>query len=175
MGTTTRSTSLFVCHRYVNYLYTILYTSTLYTLLYISATANLTELSRMPLQENIECPGDVIAHICSVQTNSEDPQLSWRFTPPGSTPSEEIAFNASSEPGMVRLSSNGMVRTMLQQFMNLTTTDTYIESVLELTLIAGIHVNQTFLECLSGNLASDSEYVDVNTAGKPTMHACSLS
>ena len=116
----------------------------------------------------MECPGDIITYMCYVETNSENPQVSWRITLPGNNMSEGITYNGSSILGLVDINPEGFARVTLLEFSNASALDTIIESIFEVVLLpddADVPLNQTFLECFSENLSNDSLYVNVNLAG----------
>ncbi len=129
---------------------------------WLAASINLTALQRNVSRQDIECPGDTIPYMCSVQSNSETVQLRWLITFPGQDAITVLYSNDSDQ--------NIMDRVYLD--MNITTTlivysreDEFIESELELTVLQNIPMNGTMLECRSEGLDSELRIVSVNTSG----------
>ena len=86
----------------------------------------------------------------------------WQVTLPGEN---ALLFTYNSTSTIGTTFTNANVRTMLTDLIH----DEYIESTLELTLLRGIALNQTKVECLSQELDDDSVYVDVNSAGESNL------
>ena len=122
--------------------------------------ATLTLLSRNNSREEIECPGDTISYVCSVQSNSETVQLKWLVTFPGLDTITFLHVNASDE-GMVEYLNMNISSTLIEY-----RSDEFIESEIVLTVLQNISMNGTILECQSEHLANQSVIVNVNTAGQ---------
>ena len=107
----------------------------------------------------IECPGDTIRYNCSVLSNSETVQLTWRVTLPGMMPR---SMTYSGPMILMPVSNLGLnISTNLTSYRR----DEYIESIIELTVLRDIFINGTILECISEALASESERVVVMQSG----------
>ena len=128
-------------------------------LLYFTATITLTTKPRISSRTDIECPGDIISYVCSVHSNSENVQLKWHILFPRQSPIE-ILYDHASTTNIADTLKLG-VETTLTNF----TRDNYIESLLELTIIKGVPINGTEIECSSENLNSVRIEVLVNTSG----------
>ena len=129
----------------------------------IIALVIITELQRITSKENIECPGDSIPYNCSIHSNSETIHLIWRVTLPGQMPFN-ITYGHYTNLNSVD-SLNYFITTTLTQYIS----DEYIESTLNMTVVADIPINQTQLECFIGDLGNNSVYVSVNISGKLCM------
>jgi hypothetical protein len=127
------------------------------------ATVVINLLQHNNSREDIECPGDIISYNCSIQSNSEAVQLIWQVTVPGETPLN-FTYNSTSIPGTILRNAN--VRSTLTKLVS----NEYIESTLELTILRGIVLNQTELECRIEELNSDIVYVSVNSSSKPNIN-----
>ena len=117
-------------------------------------------LERNVSRRDIECPGDTIPYICSVASNSEMVQLTWRVTLPGGM-TAYITYNNTSILNTVDDIGIHNIVTTLTNF----TSDEYIDSTIVFTVLAGVDLNVTMLECLSEDLDSDSDTIFVNSAG----------
>ena len=116
-------------------------------------------IERIVPRSDIECPGDIIPFNCFVESNSETVHLTWRVTlPTGVT--VNITHNSASSVNQFH-QLNNFISSSLTQFMN----DEYIESSLNITVDAGVLINQTKIECLIGHLENVSLYVLVNISG----------
>ena len=110
-------------------------------------------------RDDIECPGDTIPYICSVQSNSENIMLMWLVTFPGKAPLTMTYTNFSH------------AETLNSLGMNVTTVVTnnemgdFIESVIVLTVLRNVSMNGTLVECRSEDLDSVIVTVHVNTSG----------
>ena len=116
-------------------------------------------LERNVSREDIECPGDTISYVCSVQSNSETVQLSWMVTFPGQEAITMSYINDSYLNVVVLLDVN--VTTTLTQYIM----DEFIESEIVLTVLQNISMNGTLLECSSEDLTSEMDIVYVDTSG----------
>ena len=122
-----------------------------------AAMVNITRLPRNVARPDIECPGDTIPFLCSVDSNSETVQLRWLVTFPGQ---ETITILYSTNESTVdRLDGN--ITTILTRYER----DAYIESLLELTVLQNVSMNGTILECKSEDLSNEVIVVEVNTSG----------
>ena len=121
----------------------------------------------MPSRPDIECPGDMIIIVCVVNTNSENPQLSWRATHPEISGSEEVTYNLSSALGTTEIGF--IARITLREFRNVTTLDSFIESAFEITLSEERSLDQLLLECSSENLGNSSLNLRVNSSGRQNL------
>ena len=116
-------------------------------------------IERIVPRSDIECPGDIIPFNCFVESNSETVHLTWRVTlPTGVT--VNITHNSASSINQIH-QVNSFISSSLTQFMN----DEYIESSLNITIVADVLVNQTKIECLIGSLGNDTVYMLVNKSG----------
>ena len=102
----------------------------------------------------------MVRYNCSILSNSEAVQLTWRVTLPGSMAINityhDISFNNS------RLNST-IVETALLKYVE----DEYIESVLTLTVPVDLVANQTIVECFITDLGYDSTVIFVNISSRP--------
>ena len=109
---------------------------------------------------DIDCPGDILTYRCSIQSNSENVRLTWQVTIPEHTGVLSITYD--NEATMNQLDVlNSFINTSFTEFIS----DQHIESILHLTVMADIPINQTQLECLIGNIGMDTVYVPVNISG----------
>ena len=113
---------------------------------------------------NIECPGDMISHVCSVMSNSEEVQLTWTVTFPGESPIE-ISYNGSSIVNETHFLDKN-VTAILSKY----TTNEFVESVILLTVLSGVYINGTTIECSSEDLDSKAVDVLVNASGNYCIH-----
>ena len=108
----------------------------------------------------MECPGDINVYNCSIQSNSESVQLTWRVTFPG------------EEPVSLEYNSTSLLNSLDNISMNITSRLTnfvesqYIESVLFVTLPQNISLNQTVVECFSADLDKNSIVIVTDSSGK---------
>ena len=125
------------------------------------AMVTITELQRNNSRNDIECPGDVLQYMCSVRSNSETIELNWRVTFPGLDTIFMFVYTNDSERNVA-----------VYRPMNLTARltrfepDQDVQSVLELTILRNVSMNETLLECRSEDLASENVTVIVNTSSK---------
>ena len=116
-------------------------------------------LERDVSREDIECPGDIIPYNCSVSSNSETVQLTWRITLPGTRPFNITYDNIYDLDTVDNLGKN--ITTILTSYRR----NEYIESVIVLTVLRETFINGTLLECLSEELDSDSDVIIVMQSG----------
>ncbi len=106
--------------------------------------------------DDIECPGDILSYNCSIQSNSERVQLTWRVTLPG-----DITLNLTFYAISNLTSLNGYIATAATSM-----SDEYIESILWVTLQPDILMDQITLECLTESLENATAFVNVNTSSE---------
>ena len=111
-------------------------------------------------RDDINCPGDTTSYRCSVMSNSETVQLTWRVTLPGMMP-VNITYDSTSLPNTQDTSFGYSITTMLTNF----TMDTYIESTIVFTVLSDLAMNGTMLECISENLDDFLTMVFINISG----------
>ena len=116
-------------------------------------------LQRNVSRNDIECPGDILPYNCSIISNSETVHLIWRVTAPGLEPINVTYDHTSGKDESHSL--NTFINTTLTNFV----ADEYIESILYVTVVADLPINQTKLECLMERLGNDTIYVPVNISG----------
>ena len=113
----------------------------------------------MPLdrRKEIDCPGDIISYNCSIESNSEEIQLTWRVTIPEQMPVEITYSNLSTSATPL----TSYISTSVTGFQS----EQYIHSYLEIT----VHLNiptEIMLECFMTDLGNDTEIVLINTSCK---------
>ena len=119
-------------------------------------------------RNDIYCPGDTVSYNCSITSSSETPQLNWKVTFPGLMP---ISFTFNSSSSLYKVDSLDMnISVTLTDFITTNVTDNvnevYMESILTLTVLRNITMNNTKLECSIVNLHSVTVTVFINTSGK---------
>ena len=119
----------------------------------------MTAQERVVFRDDIECPGDTIPYNCSIMSNSEYVHLVWLVTLPGQM-QRNITFDGSSSLN----SANNLDMNITATLTNYIPED-YIESVIVLTVLSGVTVNGTEIECRSADLDSTTAIVDVNISG----------
>lgn len=128
------------------------------------AMVTLTELPRINSRNDIECPGDILPYMCSVHSNSETIELSWRITFPGLDTIYMFVYTNDSERNVAVYRPMNLTARLTQfEF------DQDVQSVLEITVLRNVSMNQTLLECRSEDLASENVTVIVNTSSKPVL------
>ena len=119
-------------------------------------------------RDDIYCPGDTISYNCSILSNTETPHLIWSVTLPGLTPINLTYDSTSTLHDTVYLEMNisatltGRTTTATTIFVN----EEYIESIIVITVLKNVTMNETIVDCRIADLDSDSAVVFVNTAGK---------
>ena len=108
-------------------------------------------------RDNIECPDDIIAYNCSIQSNSEAVHLTWRVTLPGEEPISTTYPNARSN----RTSLNSYIATFLTGFRS----EEFIYSTLEVTVQRGMSADEIVAECLIDELGNNTIIIRVNISG----------
>ena len=96
----------------------------------------------------IDCPGDTISYSCSILSNSETLNLTWRVTFPGFMPINMTYDSSSNVSSLDYLEMN--VSTTLTAYNR---SSGYIESTITLTVL--MDVNGTELECSISDLDND--------------------
>ena len=117
-------------------------------------------LQRDVVRNDTDCPGDTIHYQCSVMSNSETVQLTWRVTLPGMMP-VNITYDSTSLPNTVDTDFGYNITTILTDYIP----DVYIESTIVFTVLSDVDLNQTLLECISEHLDESLDRVLVNIAG----------
>ena len=128
----------------------------------VTASVNISLIQRKVSRRDINCPGDVFTYRCSIQSNSENVRLTWHVTTP-QYGFVDITYDKEATINQLDI-LNSFVSTNLTEFIS----DQYIESILHLTVVVDIPINQTELECLIGNIGIDTVYVPVNISGNNT-------
>ena len=124
-----------------------------------AASVKLRQLERNVSRNDIECPGDMILFNCSVQSNSENVQLTWEVTFPDQTTLNITYYNASG----ITVHDLGLgSSTSLTEYIE----DHYIESTITFTVIQTVQLNGSQLECRSSDLDSETLDVPVNTSSE---------
>ena len=132
----------------------------------MTAMVSLNQLTRNNSINEIECPGDMIRYNCSVQSNSENVQLTWHVTLPGMMFINITYDETSNHNAMDSLEMN--IITALNVYEN-----ERIESSITFTLLMGLVTNGTVLECMSEGLDADSVVVIVMQQGADyDLHFC---
>ena len=124
----------------------------------LTSTASVT-LEQISFRD-IDCPGDVLSYSCSIETNSENVQLTWRVTLPGQQMPLNITYDASFSPDSVNNLTDHITTAQTNY-----TSGMYIASTLNFTVPENAVANGTHLECLIGSLDRDMFYVSVNASG----------
>ena len=124
------------------------------------ATLDLLLLETNFSRNDINCPGDTILYLCSVMSNSESVQLTWRVTLPGMMPID-ITYDNTSVLNTVDTNFGNNITTSLIDFVM----DMSVQSTIVFTVLRDVDLNQTMLECASGNLDSDTTSVFVSISG----------
>ena len=116
-------------------------------------------LNLLDRNEDIDCPGDTISYLCSIESKSEDLQLSWTVTPPSGCPPFSADFRNSSDPDITN-DCTGIVVSLTNYTRNVG-----LASVLNLTVSRSSQINGTEIECRIANLSYQAVTVFINTAG----------
>ncbi len=128
------------------------------------ATVSLNFLEKNVVRPEIDCPGDALSYNCSIKSNSENVHLTWTITLPDNMPLV-ITYDSTS----ILNESNYFdesVTTILTDFRS----DEYIESVMTVTLLRNVSVNDSRIECNIADLSSDSILVLVVASGNLQDH-----
>ncbi len=134
-----------------------------YNLIYYllsQATVSLNLLEKDTVRSDIDCPGDTLSYNCSIQSNSENVHLTWTITLPDNIPIV-ITYDSIS---MLNESNyfDENITTILTDFRS----DEYIESVITVTFLGNVSLNESRIECNIADLSSESILVLVVTSGK---------
>ncbi len=128
------------------------------------ATVSLNFLEKNVVRPEIDCPGDTLSYNCSIQSNSENVHLTWTITLPDNMP---IVITYDSTSILYESNySDESVTTILTEFRS----DEYIESVMTVTLLRNVSVNDSRIECNIADLSSDSILVLVVASGNFQDH-----
>ena len=121
---------------------------------------------------DINCPGDTISYKCSVLSNSKTIELTWRVTLPGMMPID-ITYDSMSILNTVDTDLGYNITTTLTDF----TVDEYIESTIVFTVLRGVAVNGTVLECISENLDiyATTLFVNMSSGQTSSLDNCTPS
>lgn len=103
-----------------------------------------------------------MSYQCSIQSNAPDPQLTWVITFPQLSPIKYTYHNDDLIDNTVMLDMN--ISISLRKYAS----NGSIESVIELTLLSGITMNGTLLECNIHGYAKVTENILVNLSGNPS-------
>ena len=121
----------------------------------------MTALPQIRDREDIVCPGDTLPYMCSIRSNSETIVLNWQITFPGQDTIIMIIFTNETERSVVKHLPMNLTASLTKFEI-----DEDVESVLVLTVLQGVTLDGTLLECRSGDLASKNKTVYINTSGK---------
>lgn len=114
--------------------------------------------SRNMSEDRIDCPGDTILYNCSITSNSEDLYLQWEVILPNMHLITTV-FDGTALDGIADDLDMNISATLTRY-----TRDEYIESTLILTLLRGVNMNGTIINCLS-NIVNGTELAQFNTSG----------
>ena len=125
------------------------------------STANVTllPLERTVSRDDIECPGDTIPYMCSVQSNSENIMLMWLVTFPGQAPISVTYTNFSAAETLDILGMNVTTVVIDDERRD------FIVSVATITVLPNVSMNGTLVECSGEDLDREVATVYVNTSG----------
>ncbi len=120
-------------------------------------------VERNVLRSDIDCPGDTLTYNCSILSLSESVCLSWNITLPGFMP-RIITYDNTSILNDTDILAIG-IGTMLTQFRS----DEYIESIIILTVVRNVSLNNSIIQCSIGDLDRMSRNVFVNSSGNTSI------
>ena len=127
------------------------------------ATTNISFVERNSSRTDVDCPGETISisYNCTIETNSETPNLQWIITFPGEMPLN-ITFNSTYDSTFESFSYLGInVSATLTEF-----TSEYITSVIVLEVVSD-NLDGTELECsIDSPPSDDAVTLDINTLGR---------
>ena len=119
------------------------------------ADVDLTIHDQKTQRSDINCPGDIISFNCSIESNSETVELTWKITLPDEVMTPiSITYNSNSLLNR-RDYLDIHISTTLMKFRE----DEYIESLIFFNMSENVHINGTELQCSSSDL--DNAVVDV--------------
>ena len=124
------------------------------------ATTNISFVERNSSRTDVDCPGETISisYNCTIETNSETPNLQWIITFPGEMPLN-ITFNSTYESTFSYLGMD--VSATLTEF-----TSEYITSEIVLEVVSD-NLDGTELECsIDSPPSDDAVTLDINTLGR---------
>ncbi len=125
-----------------------------------TAMTTVIPLPRNVSRQDIECPGDTIPYMCSVQSNSETVELRWLITFPEKDTVIMILYTNDSDLNSVNYLPLNLTAGLTQYRI-----DENVESILVLTVLRNVSMNGIVLECQSEDLASENETVYFNISG----------
>lgn len=109
---------------------------------------------------DIDCPGDTIPYYCSVLSNSEAVQLTWRVTFPEMMPIS-ITYDGRSTVNTIDILLDLNITAVLTDYI----AEEIIESIITLTVLRNVSMNGTMIECSSEDLDNVTVDVDVDSKG----------
>lgn len=123
--------------------------------------------SENSIDSGIDCLGDSISFNCSVQTNSEQPELIWTVSLPQLETRLTIRYDHES---VINNRDNlGLnITALLTQFRNesvLNHRTIHLASTITLKMLEDISVNGTSLECYTEELDNDAATVLIDYSG----------
>ncbi len=125
---------------------------------HVCTSVNLQLLESNMSRSDIDCPGDTISYICTVQSGSPSIQLEWI-----------ISFFERKTRGVLYNNRSILQDQTVLDFNTRTSLVSsergYLESVLIFTLATGVTLNGTELECGIDNIDSETDTVSVNKSG----------
>ena len=118
------------------------------------------------MRSDIECPGDTIPYNCSIQSNTESPELIWTVTIPGRMPISIRYDNTSNLNIMDDLGLNiTSTLTVYSSENELNHKNEYLESVIVLTVLKNVSMSETLVNCAIADLKNNTASILVNTSG----------
>ena len=111
------------------------------------------------VRPEIDCPGDTITYNCSILSNTETIHLIWRVTFPGLSPVNITYDSSSTLYNTDNLPMN--LSAILTKYRN----EECIESLIVLTVLRNVTMNNTKVECIIADLDYETTIVFVNTSG----------
>ena len=126
-----------------------------------AAFVTISPLVRNVSRSDIECPGDSISYRCSIQSNSEYIELTWKILFPDGN-SVNFTYNNTSTTNQLEVLGHRTITTVLSSYIP----EVYAESILTLTVLEGVDMNGTEIECSSSELNSSAVKVYFNTSGE---------
>ena len=117
----------------------------------------------MKIKPPHDCPGDVITYNCSIFSNAEELELTWRIILPHmSANSATLTKSARINSFFLAKSAIALAKATLTKFEK---TNEYIESSLELYLLKDVPMNNTIIECRIHDLDVQNIEVILHTPG----------
>ena len=121
-----------------------------------TAFVTLSPFQRIRRFENIECPGDIIIYNCFVGTNAETVELIWQVTFPEMMPMNITIVNGSNLTYDLGMSVSAIVVNFGQDV---------VESMIRLTVLEGVNMNETELLCRKSDINETITTVFVDSSG----------